>query len=1286
MKQPIHFKKTSVTAIIFALLSLPFTSFAGSYPLTPIEAAIVKSKAPGSQSCDILPWSITEVEELVAAGAPVNEKDAAGNTALTQAISENDIAATLFLLEHGAESTLLNNQGVPVSMQGMHGDNNKGVYSTTEALNLVWAAQGLPPGAKKFFGESVQNQFGLALAYSIPIPVGYTEEQLWKDFGFSNPPAFVSRQLFQAFRAYKAGAHFLAPKLPAMPIVQPEEDSDLIVAIKAGNIGEVEKLLQQGQSPDQLSTYFRRESNNKFPTDGTSALYGNTAVNIALNLKRYDIVHVLLEHGANPNIRSFFSLNIPSEKTNNSAGYYVAPLYAAVRYGAVDVVRDLVEHGANVNLASCTGGDVPLMAAANVEMAKLLVSLGADVNFKYANGSVLESFIRKDAEAKNIFAYLLDAGADPNMVVDSMPVLMKTMDKTLGDFSNMLIAHGAETDLRSDSGASFARSFGVYSGNPSFTKTGRKNSPREQLLQSIAWGEYSFVEGILDAQLDKVKDLLNTALWQAAKRITVKNWDIPDAHLYSNTLRLLIDKGADPKVPDEQGNTLLHFANDPDIISFLIANGINANAVNKAGESALEFAAKNGLIDKAAALVINGANTSEAITKHPDFMKAVDVRINERKVFAAKIEASHKKLARESSDIYLASPQARKYQRQLMAYHDIVASSEAVKAENEKPFNEETWQKLVDINGKSPCVKDRSVKCLLGQLFAMKMRDARRIIPSRSYISKNAQADSEFIDAVINHGDEATASKVLSILAPSADNERMLLQFLTGDYEAAWRVLRQLQEDETSGTDYGAVWALEQRGDIDEALNVTRVAIEWKYTDPTAGPAGLHSYTHSGFCIGNISSAYPRSIGLLANKFADAKNYEKSYEIVNMLKLYSANGLNGRGYFNCNWKAAKWAYEDAAFGLAEALVKDGKTERAKALFSEIQSAAKNMGIDLLEITDEMKNDGLEKEALAIALPPDQKKLREPDIKYSEDMRDLTDDVAFALALSGDYAQAITKLDGLSAYPNVRLNTFFKLAQTAVADGKTKEVTEIFAHLSQILGGRTSDLDNALDYIDFAGLLFDAGEKEQSKSALQMALKVFNDAHNNDYKRLEFGGKAMLLFVKLGNYDGMEGFMAHNAIDYNSLAGSTFTNILVYFASHDRWGDFDSFVARYMGAFKEKGGGEFHDVFYVRENLGSILIDKRQFDRYLKLTELADPPEAQYYKFQNLVVAGLQKDSAVPEALFADMWTRTLRGCKSRPELTAEKKMAGCYLGLIGMVQDRTIFSKTRGGVYVRSGY
>lgn len=165
---------------------------------------------------------------------------------------------------------------------------------------------------------------------------------------------------------------------------------------------------------------------------------------------------------------------------------------------------------------------MPLMAAANVEMAKLLVSLGADVNFKYANGSVLESFIRKDAEAKNIFAYLLDAGADPNMVVDSMPVLMKTMDKTLGDFSNMLIAHGAETDLRSDSGASFARSFGVYSGNPSFTKTGRKNSPREQLLQSIAWGEYSFVEGILDAQLDKVKDLLNTALWQAAKGLRLR--------------------------------------------------------------------------------------------------------------------------------------------------------------------------------------------------------------------------------------------------------------------------------------------------------------------------------------------------------------------------------------------------------------------------------------------------------------------------------------------------------------------------------------------------------------------------------------------------------------------------------------------------------------------------------------------------------------------------------------------------------------------------------------------
>jgi uncharacterized protein len=55
--------------------------------------------------------SLRELEEAIAKGRDVNERDAAGCTPLHCAIAEKSVEAAFFLLEHGADVTAQDNRG-----------------------------------------------------------------------------------------------------------------------------------------------------------------------------------------------------------------------------------------------------------------------------------------------------------------------------------------------------------------------------------------------------------------------------------------------------------------------------------------------------------------------------------------------------------------------------------------------------------------------------------------------------------------------------------------------------------------------------------------------------------------------------------------------------------------------------------------------------------------------------------------------------------------------------------------------------------------------------------------------------------------------------------------------------------------------------------------------------------------------------------------------------------------------------------------------------------------------
>jgi len=117
-------------------------------------------------------------------------------------------------------------------------------------------------------------------------------------------------------------------------------------------------------------------------------------------------------------IRQFIETNIPSVNTVNPAGL-TALHFAAEHESNVEVAKVLLSMGANVNFKG-SGGITPLHLAVtygNIEIAKILISNGANVNVKEDNGMTplhIAAVARNTSSGRNIeiAKILVSNGAD----------------------------------------------------------------------------------------------------------------------------------------------------------------------------------------------------------------------------------------------------------------------------------------------------------------------------------------------------------------------------------------------------------------------------------------------------------------------------------------------------------------------------------------------------------------------------------------------------------------------------------------------------------------------------------------------------------------------------------------------------------------------------------------------------------------------------------------------------------------------------------------------------------
>ncbi|KAF2428846.1 hypothetical protein EJ08DRAFT_650827 [Tothia fuscella] len=87
-------------------------------------------------------------------------------------------------------------------------------------------------------------------------------------------------------------------------------------------------------------------------------------------------------------------------------GHGYSLLHAAASYGHMDLIRTLIEtYKVNSNIVD-EDNETPLFAAETPEVAKCLLDLGADINWKSADGLTAEEKIEGEAEFPLVAAFL----------------------------------------------------------------------------------------------------------------------------------------------------------------------------------------------------------------------------------------------------------------------------------------------------------------------------------------------------------------------------------------------------------------------------------------------------------------------------------------------------------------------------------------------------------------------------------------------------------------------------------------------------------------------------------------------------------------------------------------------------------------------------------------------------------------------------------------------------------------------------------------------------------------
>jgi len=344
---------------------------------------------------------------------------------------------------------------------------------------------------------------------------------------------------------------------------------------------------------------------------------GVTPLSLAATNRDAVMIDALLKAGADPNTK------LPGGQTI---------LMTAARTGNPEAVKILLSHGAQVNARESTFGETALMLAVSenhAEAAKALIDHGAEINTRsnalptsqdrfglegvltiLPHGSWTPLMFAARQGSRDAARVLVEAHAELNTTdPDGTTALVLAIINGHYDTAALLAEHGADPNIADTTGmaalyaAADMNTLGEVYGRPGRPSTSKISAldlmqvllahganPNAQLKSPTLQRAHTPGEGTLAEG--------TTPLMRAAK-----NGDAP-------AMRLLLDHGANPSMVQKNGTTALMlaaglgrglgvFAKDYategallEAVQVLVARGVDVNAVNDKGQTAMHFAAQ----------------------------------------------------------------------------------------------------------------------------------------------------------------------------------------------------------------------------------------------------------------------------------------------------------------------------------------------------------------------------------------------------------------------------------------------------------------------------------------------------------------------------------------------------------------------------------------------------------------------------------------------------------------------------------------------------------------------
>lgn len=316
--------------------------------------------------------------------------------------------------------------------------------------------------------------------------------------------------------------------------------------------------------------------------DAKEGVYGQTALMMAASQNNGEAVRVLLERGAEINLRS----SVIRIQTGVSAAFglqygaggFPALLFAA-REGAIDAARVLADAGADLNAADGEGFTPMIYAILNghYDLAAMLLEKGADPNAVDAGGRGA-LFAAVD---QNTFEYSINR-----------PPALPSGRLTAVDLVKKLLAAGANPNARLTRKVIPAK-YGT-DGNPNLTKGATP------FLKAASTSDVELMRILLDAGANPylTNDIGTNAVmvaagleWRVLGGIQVANL-VSEANAIE-AIKLCMSRGLDVNAFNRLGQTAMHGAamrGGDSIVKFLFSQGASLDPRDKRGRTPLDDA------------------------------------------------------------------------------------------------------------------------------------------------------------------------------------------------------------------------------------------------------------------------------------------------------------------------------------------------------------------------------------------------------------------------------------------------------------------------------------------------------------------------------------------------------------------------------------------------------------------------------------------------------------------------------------------------------------------------